>query len=355
MKIFVHVTASAINDFLDDHKLFDPEFSYSDCILNILKYGSTSMLGFNPYDFPDKYFVSFSNSEYLQKKWATEQGLTINKNWEIEVLQSQIENFQPNVLYTVNPKVIVNIYDQLPRVDLYAFWRAAPVDNSIDYSKFKVGLTYANRYKKLLLDAGVDNVDIHSFSFDPEIVNRLNAVENKTDLVFIGTYNSQFNRRNKLLTEIAKNFLGLKSIRFYLRTSRKWKGLFPDLPFIILPAYRKPVYLRQMLIEYLKSRIVFNCHSDLSKDAKGNMRVFEALGTKSFLLTDKGDYPTNLVPGEDFITYDSPKDLKQKVIHYLSKPDLREQIGLNGYKKVKQHYNVEIGYQRLISIFSKYL
>ena len=46
------------------------------------------------------------------------------------------------------------------------------------------------------------------------------------------------------------------------------------------------------------SKIVFNCHSDISKQYKGNMRVCETLGMGSFMLSDEGVYPRYLTPGK---------------------------------------------------------
>lgn len=88
-----------------------------------------------------------------------------------------------------------------------------------------------------------------------------------------------------------------------------------------------------MALIYSQSRIVFNCsvRGDL------NMRVFEAMACGAFLITDRAkDNGLDLLfkDGEDLVTYDNPKELKEKVDFYLEHPDKREEIADNGRRKV---------------------
>jgi len=355
MKIFVHVTASAIKAFLNDNKLFAPQLTYEECIRNILRYGSTSMLGVNPDFFPENFFVAFSNSEFLQHKWARENAIEIQGNWETAILAAQMEAFEPDVFYTVNAQWFSNHHKQLPTVKCSAFWRAAPIQAEINYELFDVALTYAERYRKILHEVGMDNVELQPFSFDYRINEHLDNKKEKNDLAFIGTYNQQFKKRNNYLKSIVKHHFLTKTIRFHLKSSFRYRGTVPNINPWLLPVYRQPVYLRKMLLVFKASKIIFNCHSDMARKAKGNMRVYEALGTKSFMLTDEGDYPEHLTSGRDFITYKNKEDLSNKIIYYLNNPSQRKQIAEQGYESLKKYYHVKTGAERLMNIFSKYL
>ena len=104
-----------------------------------------------------------------------------------------------------------------------------------------------------------------------------------------------------------------------------------------------------------KSKIVLNAHSNITGDFKGNMRVFEALGSGSFLLTDAGTYPEHLIDGEDFVSYKNTEDVLDKIKYFMSNDKERSEIAMSGYNKMCKYYNTGIGASNLRSIFLKYL
>jgi spore maturation protein CgeB len=123
----------------------------------------------------------------------------------------------------------------------------------------------------------------------------------------------------------------------------------------MLNAVEKPVFLNELLEVFAESKIVINAHSDIAGQYKGNMRVFEALGTGSFMLSDKGIYPEFLIDGEDFVSYANINDLLDKVEYYLENEDEREKIAKHGYETICKYYSTEMGSKKLKSIFEDYL
>lgn len=83
--------------------------------------------------------------------------------------------------------------------------------------------------------------------------------------------------------------------------------------------------------KFCQSKIVFN----ISIGDDINMRVFETLGTGSFLLTN--DIPTLhelFTDGVHLVTYSSMDDMVEKAKYYLSHDDERERIANAGYEEV---------------------
>lgn len=79
---------------------------------------------------------------------------------------------------------------------------------------------------------------------------------------------------------------------------------------------------------YNQSRIVFN----VSARHELNMRVFEALGSGAFLLTDRmEDSETPFKDGVHYVMYDSLDDMVDKANYYLEHEDEREQIAEAGH------------------------
>ena len=87
------------------------------------------------------------------------------------------------------------------------------------------------------------------------------------------------------------------------------------------------------------------------------MRVFEALGIGSFMLSDKGIYPKYLEDGMDFISYKDTNDLLDKIEYYLENENEREreEIAKHGYETICKYYSTEIGSKKLKAIFEENL
>lgn len=364
MKVFFIQTASLIDHVINIDIENYKKLSYKEMLIKLSNFGFFSLFGISQkYVFGDvsnfKLFVNVTNSKFIQTKWAQENDFKYTeKNWQKEILAAQIEKFQPDVIYTGN-YVFFNkdMKKYLPKAKLYALWNASPMKEGIDLGYFDLGLSFNGVYHHHLQKRGVKNTEYNSFYIDPEIKNRLTLMqlEKNIDISFVGRYAPMFKDRNQFLHDVYGQFKRKYNIQYYLLTSTRAKGLVPMLPWRMLRAYNKPVFLEDMFKVFNKSKIVLNTHSNITGTGKGNMRVYEALGSGSFMLSDEGIYPEHLIAGDDFVTYKDSRDMKEKISYYLNNGKEREEIALNGYNKIKKYYSTEIGSQNLEKIFGKYL
>jgi len=368
MKIFFVLTSSQIDDAMNglirdaDHSISHSS-SFTDIIRTLNGLGFSSLFGMHSkYLFQEesapKLFISVANSAFIQQKWARENSMPITDNWVMEILSAQIETFQPDVIYTNNPQwMSKKCFAALPTVKLKAAWRAAPLSNTDDLSHFNLGLSYAPVYTDLLRQHGVKFVEQMDFSFDAQVKHELAGLkpDKKYDICFIGRYNDMFVGRNELLQAIYDKFHKTHRVVYHLLVNRRVRGLIPMIPLKMLRAYRPPVYVNHYLKTFARSKVIFNCHSDISGPYKGNMRVFEALGMAAFMVSDAGIYPKYLQPTRDFIPYMNKQDLLEKISYYLCHETEREAIAQQGYQTISTHYSTEQGVQKLQNIFSKYL
>ena len=152
---------------------------------------------------------------------------------------------------------------------------------------------------------GCRNVHWLPLACDPEIHSQKNCAK-KYDIGFIGSVFAH-SRRAELLERLGKK-------RFLLRADRS--------------------FWDEMALLFSQSRMVFNnaVRNDL------NMRVFEAMSTGTFLLTD---LPSNsgqdelFVDAEDLGIYED-KTLIEKARHYLIRDEEREHIAHRGQAMVHQ-------------------
>ncbi|MGN0385623.1 MAG: glycosyltransferase [Lachnospiraceae bacterium] len=65
------------------------------------------------------------------------------------------------------------------------------------------------------------------------------------------------------------------------------------------------------------------------------LRAFDIMGAGGFLMTNfQTDFLDYFVPGEDYVYYDSPKDLLDKTAYYLRHEEERAAIAKNGLQKI---------------------
>lgn len=72
------------------------------------------------------------------------------------------------------------------------------------------------------------------------------------------------------------------------------------------------------------------------------LRAFDIIGAGGFLLTNyQTDFDDCYVAGEDYVYYESPQDMLQKIDYYLSHDKERSEIAENGFRKTEQYHTYE--------------
>lgn len=153
---------------------------------------------------------------------------------------------------------------------------------------------YIEEFKK----AGVKNIHWLPLACDPEIHQKSDIVKDR-EIGFVGSFINN-PRRSQLLQKLEQSF---------------------DVKI-------KRCFYQDMALEFSKSKIVFN--NAVKRDL--NMRVFEALSTGSFLLTD--DAPnsgfTDLFKNNEDLTVYNDDSIEESVQFYLENEELREKIAARG-------------------------
>lgn len=96
--------------------------------------------------------------------------------------------------------------------------------------------------------------------------------------------------------------------------------------------------LTQMPLIFNQSKINLNITAKSIKSGL-SLRIFDILGCGGFLLTNyQAELSEFFEIGVDLETYSSFEELIDKCDFYLKNDDARQQIAINGYKKVSQNY-----------------
>lgn len=147
----------------------------------------------------------------------------------------------------------------------------------------------------------------------------------KIDVIFVGTISL---KRKKYIDYLKKNKINVVCY------GEGWEC--------------KPIYLEDLANKYCQSKIILNFPR---KDTGFSIRVFEALGTGSFLLSEScSDLEMIFKKRVHMDWFNSPEECVNLINYYLKNDDERENIAKNGAQFVFQFYTWEKIIEKIIDI-----
>ncbi len=330
-----------------------------------------------------------ANARPLQETWARENNVPSDgSNWFYHVAASQIKLARPEILlltdYNNFPGPwIESLRKSVPSIKLVIVWCGAPFTDLSVFSASDLVLTCIPELRERFRKLGFCAEHINH-AFDPSILERLNTdADSGLDFTFVGQINRQNEfhyEREQLLLELLKNTpltmfspsseLGLKdsfmatlrigaydlvklakdvkiSDSFLARipgianavrwTARPRMPLNRNLRDHLLP----PVFGLEMYQLLADSRITLNSHIDISPRSASNMRLFEATGVGTCLLTDWKENLSDLFePDLEVVAYSSAEECTEKVHYLLEHPDERIAIARAGQKRTLADHTI---------------
>lgn len=174
---------------------------------------------------------------------------------------------------------------------------------------------------KKLRDDGI-SAEMLPLALRYEWIYRPLHLRKEYDVVFIGRLQrNTHSRRMKILNEI-KEKLNSKGINI-----------------LYTPAWHSDAARL-----YNKSRIVLN----ITRAGEINLRLFEALGTRSFVLNDDGEVRLLFQPSEHVEVFSDVNDAVEKIYYYLVNEDHREKVASNGFNEVIRNHTMYHRVERIL-------
>jgi spore maturation protein CgeB len=335
---------------------------------------------------------TIANDNNLMLKWISERGLNHEKNWEI--IFNQIKSFSPDVLMIenlslVSDDLLKHIRGSVKNLRLIVANHCAPFNskvlNSLKGVDFVITCTPG-------LKAHIEALGKKSYlvyhGFDPEVLKRTASdisVPQK-DLVFSGSLISGgdfHSRRISLIERMLKEsipvdlYINLEKTRnirakqliflfFSFIKKLNMEGLFSDSQLLqygntrvdsyshaLLKLAKSPVYGIDMFNLFLNSKIILNFHIGIAGEYAGNMRMFEATGIGSCLLTDNKINMRDLFDTDtEVVVYDNEADCIAKAKWLLENEDERMRIAARGHQKTLRYHTVENRCRSIIDIIN---
>jgi spore maturation protein CgeB len=287
--------------------------------------------------------IIIANAIPAQISWAKEHNIAGSETLTAhELLRIQIEEFRPDILYITSPITFdarfVNSVSHKAKVVIG--WRAAEIPVGTDFSCFDLVLSSHENSRLEALKHGAKSV----MHFLPGVPDNLGAMLANTtpefDVVFTGQCSPVHTRRIAMLQAVSKALLtdpdADYSIGFYIPEQ-------PALPVGLCMHNQGARWGAAMFRALRSGKIVINAQIDICPTEAGNMRLFEATGVGSFLLTD---YHPNIVqyfqPGVELETYSDEVQLVSKIKTYLKDEKSRFKIADAGRKRCLRENSMSI-------------
>ena len=312
------------------------------------------------------------NLKPLQNKWLKQYG---NKNFKDEVIFQQIKFYNPDVLFIgdVNllNKKFINKVRKISKIKLILCFHCAPISEKI-YDNFKYAdaiVTCTKGYKNIISNKLIKDTFLMQHAFK---VNEILDFTKKRDIdvSFLGSLflnNKLHLGRVEIIYKLIKNFensyVAINFAKYFLVdlillildsiinfTFIKDIKLFYKIIYIFLFS-KKPLFGKDMLDILKKSKILINKHIEDTEYA-GNMRLFEATGSGSMLITDyKKDLENLFDLDDEIIVFNNNDELFDLTNYYLINDEIRLEIAKNGYKKTFDVHN----YQNRVNELDKFI
>lgn len=304
-------------------------------------------------------FFANGDDEYSQRLWAQENGLAKTASLE-DILLAQIEHHRSDVFYNLDPMRYGDSFlKKLPgSVKRTIAWRAAPSAGG----QFLNHDVIVNNFPSLL-----DGYRTHGATaeylfpaHDPEMDFYADRIDRPVDVLFVGTY-SRHHRTRAVMLEAIASLRERMTVVMHLDTSRYTRlaetplGWFGPLrkdrrSHDIRAVARPPVFGRDLLNAISRSKIVVNGAIDIAGRDRGNMRIWEALGCGTTLVSDSGNYPDGIEEGRHYVGYDDANQVPALLLTLVDDAKRRQTLADEGRAMIRSHYSKDAQWQRFQEI-----
>jgi hypothetical protein len=304
------------------------------------------------------------NAEPLQKKWAMENGINYTEgNWAADIFFAQCAKFKPDILFAHAHYILT---------DWWGDSRARSLERAfvIGYDGTAKHLPALAEHCDLVLTCVRRSVATYvamgarchhfPYGFETDVLSRLEPkIGAKPELAFIGSIDVSTGHGRRArdlaalsralplrlwLTHLPRNDLDLARRFASLAKRRAWAGMagYP----MIFPAIRRLMRKNEgelfgvdMFSTLASSRIALNIHIDVARGEAANMRLFEATGVGTCLMTDwKPNIADFFEPGREVVTFKSVSEAVEKARYLLDHDQERLDIAHRGQARTLREH-----------------
>lgn len=311
-----------------------------------------------------------ANNEPLQKKWASERGLKLPSDnywglrfrkkmipwvsrlheprWFFEVLSAQIKHAKPDVLVnTAMDSVPARFMKEIKSCARFLVGQiAAPLPQGEDFGCYDLVLSSLPNLVSYFRGLGLPS-EIFPFAFERKVLDLCPETQRDIQVSFVGSLSSQHHSRIRLLESLCEKL----DIEIYGNGIDTLAASSP-----IRKRYKKTVWGIGMYRILSRSRMTINHHIDIAGPFANNMRLFEATGTGTLLVTDqKENLQQFFDTKKEIAAYANPQECAEVILHYLDHEKERADVAAAGQTRTLKDHTYAGRMEELMEIVKRRL
>jgi hypothetical protein len=266
----------------------------------------------------------------------------------MDVAIAQIKAAKPDVLYCQDLSFFPGdvLLELKKHVRLVVGQIACPLPPASFIKGYDLVLTSFPHFVERLRTQGVAS-EYFRIGFDARVLDKLGAVEKDMGFSFVGGISRHHGGAIPLLEFLAKH----TDMRVFGYGSNSLARSSP-----IRKRHGGEVWGMDMFRALARSNITLNRHINVAENYANNMRLYEATGVGTLLLTDRKDNLHELFEiGREIVTYASQEEAAELVQHFLAHPQQASDIARAGQARTLRDHTYAQRMAELVPILARYL
>jgi hypothetical protein len=265
-----------------------------------------------------------------------------------EIAIAQLEEIKPDVLYCQDlsffpPSAIARLRNS---VRLVVGQNASPLPPDAFVKSFDLILTSFPHVVPRLRERGT-SAEYFRIGFDAGILDQLGPVQKEVGASFVGGISRHHGQAVPTLEYLADNtpieFFGYGANKLPLRSP-------------IRRRHHGEVWGLDMYRALARSKVTLNRHINVAENNANNMRLYEATGVGTMLITDMKDNLHELFEiGKEVVAYSSPQEAAELIRYYLAHEEEAQAIARAGQARTLREHTYEARMRELVPILERYL
>ena len=266
----------------------------------------------------------------------------------VEIAVAQVKDARPDVLYCQDlwflpPQKMAELKPYVKRI---VGQIASPLPPQPYLQAYDLILTSFPHFVPRLRAMGIAS-EYFRIGFDPRVLDLLGPVEKDVDVSFVGGISRHHGKALPMLEHLANQ----TPIQFFGYGA---SGLPSSSP--IKARHRGEVWGLDMYKALARSRVTLNRHINVAENNANNMRLYEATGVGTLLITDAKDNLGELFEvGKEVVAYRNQDEAVELIAHYLKYPDEARAIAVAGQQRTLREHTYQVRMAELEKILNKSL
>lgn len=277
----------------------------------------------------------------LARKVTGQQGM-------LSILAAQIRQYKPDVILNqavqwVPDEFLIELKRDVP---LVVGQIASPLSRDKRLSAYDLMISslpnFVDRFRKQGLRA-----ELVRLAFEDSILGKLPDRKQSINVSFVGTLSTDHMERHRVLEAVA----GQIDLSVWGRLDSRLPDNSP-----LRRVHRGDAWGRDMYVVLQNSRITLNYHIGLAEDYANNLRLFEATGVGTMLLTDhKRNLHEMFEPGKEVAVYRTPDECAEMARYYVDHEQERAAVAKAGQQRTLRDHTYKLRMVELSALFERSL